>query len=167
MSTSPSHRSRRGRRRVEPWPLAVAGLLLAMIASALAFWAVAAAHPVTLVAEDPFQAGLAYNDRVAERRRAEALGLVLALDTAPAEGGVAVRVRVTRDGGPAGAVERVVVRRERPTEGGLDAAFPLEAGPDGVFRGRVPVPRPGRWRLVATATVEGVELRRAFALGGS
>lgn len=157
----------RPERRVEPWPLAVAGLLLAMITSALGFWAIAAANPVTLVAEDPFRAGLAYNERVAERRRAEALGLGIALETAPAEGGVAVRVRVTRGGGRAAEAERVVVRRERPTQGGLDADLPLERGPQGVFTGRVPVPRAGRWRLVATATVEGVEVRRAFPLRGS
>lgn len=151
---------------MEPWPLAVAGLLLAMIGSALAFWGIAASNPVTLVAKDPFAAGLAYNDRVAERRRAEALGLELALETAPAEGGVAVRVRVTREGAAAAGVERVRLRRERPTQGGLDAELPLEPAGAGVFRGRVPLPRPGAWRLVVVATVEGTELRRAFPLRG-
>lgn len=163
---APSSARTRRARRVEPWPLAVASLLLAMVGSALAFWAVAAAHPVTLVAEDPFRAGLAYKDRVAERRRAEALGLELALETAPVEGGVAVRVRVTSGEGRAARAERVVVRRERPTQGGLDADFPLERGPEGLFTGRVPVPRAGRWRLVATATVEGVPVRRTVTVEG-
>jgi hypothetical protein len=36
---------------VEPWPVAVVVLLLAMIGACLAFWAVAAAHPDPVVGD--------------------------------------------------------------------------------------------------------------------
>lgn len=39
-------------RRVEPWPLALAALLTAMIGICLAFWWVAATHPDPLVVDD-------------------------------------------------------------------------------------------------------------------
>jgi hypothetical protein len=45
-----------GDRRVEPWPLALAGLLLAMIAGSLAFYWIAARHPDARVLEHPLAA---------------------------------------------------------------------------------------------------------------
>jgi hypothetical protein len=44
--------------RVEPWPVAVGLLLLAMIGACLAFWAIAATHPDPVVG-DPWQGGAA------------------------------------------------------------------------------------------------------------
>ena len=62
--------------------------------------------------------------------------------------------------------DRVEVLRERPAEGGLDQTFELEATSDG-HAGRIPLPRPGRWNLVVTATVDGAAVRETFALRGT
>jgi hypothetical protein len=40
-------------RRREPWPWILAGLLLAMVASSLAFWWIAATHPDPRVRAHP------------------------------------------------------------------------------------------------------------------
>jgi nitrogen fixation protein FixH len=74
-------------------------------------------------------------------------------------------VRVTVLGADGGWVpaQEVVVRRERPAEGGLDADFALRADGDG-FVGTLPLPRPGRWRLAVTATVGGRPVRQQFAV---
>jgi nitrogen fixation protein FixH len=149
-------------RRVEPWPLAVAALLLAMIATCLAFLAVASRNPDPLVVEDAWRAGRAYSESVRAARRAEALGWRLELATVPAPGGVDVRVTVP-DRAAAQAFSRVEVRRERPAEGGLDARFELSPA-DGAFAGRVPLPRRGRWHLVVRAENGGEAIERAFAV---
>ena len=58
------------RRPIEPWPWALAGLLVAMIGSSLLLWSIAASNPDGLVAEDAWQAGLQYNAQVAAARAA-------------------------------------------------------------------------------------------------
>jgi nitrogen fixation protein FixH len=150
-------------RRIEPWPVGLALLLLAMIAGSLAFLAVAAAHPDPLVVEDAYVAGLQYNDAVRARRRAEALGVSLELTAEPRDGGMAVRVQARGPGGDPVRPQAVRVRRERPAEGGLDADFELRLQ-GGVWSGQIPLPRPGRWRLIASADVTGETLRVARAV---
>jgi hypothetical protein len=44
------------RTRMEPWPVAVIALLVAMIGACLAFWAIAATHPDPVVG-DPWDGG--------------------------------------------------------------------------------------------------------------
>ena len=112
--------------------------------------------------DDAYRAGLEVNQALRDQRRAEALGFRIALGARPAPDGVALRVAVTdADGAPA-AARRVVVRRERPAEGGFDADFELEPRGEG-FAGHIPLPLRGRWRLVATAEVEGAPLRKVFS----
>lgn len=149
-------------RRLEPWPLALAGLLLAMMATSLGFWAVAAAHPDPLVVDDAYRAGLRYNDELQARRRAEALGVELDLELRPDPEGIHVAVSIAAPDGPVSA-ERVVLRRERPAEGGFDADFELLRR-DGAWIGHVPLPRPGRWQLVASASLRGETLQRRFGI---
>jgi nitrogen fixation protein FixH len=149
-------------RRFEPWPFGLALLLLAGIGASLAFFAVASANPDAEVVDDAYRAGLQVNEALREQRRAEELGFRMELGARPAPGGVALQVAVTdADGAPA-AIERVVVRRERPAEGGFDADFELGRHGEG-FAGRIPLPRHGRWRLVAIAEVGGAPLRRVFS----
>jgi hypothetical protein len=42
----------RTRRRVEPWPVALAAALALMVGACVAFYAIAAAHPDPLVAQE-------------------------------------------------------------------------------------------------------------------
>lgn len=152
-----------GERRFEPWPFGIALLLLAGIGGSLAFYAVAVANPDAEVVEDAYQAGLELNETLRAERRAEERGYRLDLRTRPGTDAVEVVVSVSDAAGAPAPAERVVVRRERPAEGGFDQEFELVPG-EGGFVGRVPLPRPGRWRLVATADVEDASLRRVFSL---
>jgi nitrogen fixation protein FixH len=142
----------------EPWPWIVAGGLAASMAVSLAFARLALVHPDPLVVEDAYAAGLSWNRAQQEFARADAAGWRLDL-TATADGD-AVRVAVAaRDGAGAQLREaRLSVRRVRSSEGGYDAEFEL----DGDGTARIPLPRPGRWLLVASATRDGAMLERSY-----
>ncbi len=155
------------RRRIEPWPFYLAGMLLAMIAGSLTFLAIARAHPDPLVVDDPYLAGLRFNEERAAQQRAEALGVSLELTTRADAEGVEVRALLRDPSGALRPPQHLVLRRERPAEGGLDADFLLEraAGAEaGAYRGHVPLPRPGRWRLVARAELGDEVLERSLKL---
>jgi nitrogen fixation protein FixH len=138
-------------------------LLLSMIGASIAFYVVAAANPDPVVVDDAYRAGLRYNEAQRTRDRAAVLGYELALATHIEGTGVTVALRVRDRSGHDVLPERAQVRRERPAEGGLDEVFELEASGN-AFAGRVPLPLPGRWRLVAVARVEGESLERSFDL---
>lgn len=150
-------------RRFEPWPFILAAGLLFMIATSLSFYAVARANPDALVVSDAYEAGLRYNALQAERRAAQELGLDILLEATLVPGSAELRVAVVGADGTAVAASDVSVRRERPAEGGYDEDFSLAAD-DAGFVGEVPLPRPGRWRLVVTARVDGQTVRRAFGV---
>lgn len=142
-------------RRFEPWPWILVGLLGLMISGSLTFFAIASANPDPLVVEDVWEAGLRYNATLADRERARELGVVLELEAARGPDGVAVRVRLTPSNTTAQSVR---IRRERPSQGGFDADFPLTW--DGEqWSGQVPIPLQGRWHLTATANVDDAPLK--------
>ena len=61
------------RRSPEPWPLAVVGMLLAMVLSCVAFYRIAVTHPDPVVVPDAQAAEAAFNaaaERAAAERRA-------------------------------------------------------------------------------------------------
>lgn len=153
-----------GERRFEPWPAILTLLLATMMAVGVGFFVVASRNVDALVVEDAYEAGLLENDRRRERERAAALGVDLEVRTGPApDGGLRVSVRAVGPGAEPVLPERVLVRRERPAEGGLDADFELGADAEG-HSGVVTFPRPGRWHLIVTAIVEGLPVRERFAL---
>ncbi len=147
-----------------PWPWILGGLLLFMVTSSLAFLRVALSHPDPLVVEDGYTAGRDYNERVRAARRGEALGwqLSLAADLQGSEAGVQVAVRDA--GGRPVAVDRVVLSRVRPAEGGLDAELDLAPAGFGDFAGRVALPRAGRWHLRVRAERGDDAVERTFAV---
>lgn len=146
-----------GPRRFEPWPWLLIGLLSAMIGSSLSLFAIASANRDGLVG-DAWETGLAYNANVAARRAAEEQGLGIDLESAATPDGA--RVAVHLEGAPA---DRVTVERIRPAEAGWDRSFALrdEAG---AWRGEVPLPRPGRWRLRVRADFGSAWLQREIDL---
>jgi len=150
-------------RRIELWPVLLGALLLTMIAASIAFYLIAAANPDPVVVDDAYGAGLRYNEAQRTRGRAARLGYELALDTRGEGDGVRVMLRVRDRAGRSVAPERARVRRVRPAEGGHDDVFELQDD-GGAFAGRIPLPLPGRWRLVAVARVEGETLERSFDL---
>jgi nitrogen fixation protein FixH len=155
----------RPRAPIEPWPWILAALLFAMVAGSLAFYQVARANPDPLVVDDAYAAGLHYSERVRAERRAEALGWEVTLHATPDPGGAHVSVALRDATGSPLEATRASLRRERPAEGGLDAEFALRpAGAPGRFEAQVPLPRRGRWRLVARFERGGETVERAFAL---
>lgn len=147
-----------------PWPWILAGLLAFMVTSSFAFLRVALSHPDPLVVADAYSAGREYNERVRAARRGEALGwqVSLAADLRGAEAGVRVAVR-DADGKPV-EVDRVVLARVRPAEGGLDAELDLAPAGSGDFTGRVALPREGRWHLRVRAERGDDAVERTFAV---
>lgn len=152
-----------GRRRLEPWPLGLAALLLSMISASLTFLGVATRHPDPLVVEDAYGAGLRYSERLRAERRAENLGWQIALEATPQGDGARVRVRARDAEGRPLAGARVSLRRERPAEGGLDAEAALRPDGEG-FAGVIALPRPGRWHLIARVDRDGERAERRFEL---
>jgi nitrogen fixation protein FixH len=157
MTDARSIRTRRPPR--EPWPYALAGLLLGMIGISIAFYAVAAHYPDAEVVPDLHAAGQQYNHELDLRREAHASGLSLGVETETRAGGVWVEVSVRDASSAAVRFEEVRVRRIRPAEGGYDADFALEGA-----AGFVPLPLPGRWRLEAQARVGDRVLHRELSL---
>lgn len=151
--------ARRG--RVEPWPLVVMGLLVGMGVVLGLFLRTAIVHRDTMVVDDAYAAGLRLSSEIEAGRRVAARGWDLELAAAPEAEAVRVQVRLVADGA-APAPERVVLRRERPAEGGLDRSYELTPAGDGSFAGLVPLPRPGRWHLEARAEVGGEAVVRRF-----
>jgi nitrogen fixation protein FixH len=142
----------------EPWPWIVAGSLAAAIAVSLGFARVAVMHPDPLVVDDAYTAGLAWNRVQEARARAAAAGWRIALSAAAEGDGVRVTVAAADgDGRPLRAAQ-LSVRRVRPSEGGYDAEFALDAA----GTAQIPLPRSGRWLLVARAASDGAALERVY-----
>jgi nitrogen fixation protein FixH len=150
-------------KRREPWPVALAALLLAMIGTSTGFYEVAARHPDPLVVQDAFAAERSVSERLRAERRAEALGWDLALAVELRPGIAHVEARLRDRGGALLAADRVSLLRERPAEGGLDATVPLTADGDG-WTGDVALPRPGRWHLVVRAERGADTAERTYAV---
>ncbi len=143
----------RTRRRFEPWPWVLALLLAAMISVSLSLWAIASANRDGVVG-DAWEAGLRFNDELAARSAAEALGLALEVDLSQTSSGV--RVHASLGGAEP---ESVSVERIRPAESGYDRSWALERSGAGWER-EIPLPRAGRWRLRVHAEVEGARVER-------
>jgi nitrogen fixation protein FixH len=142
----------------EPWPWIVAGGLAAMIAVSLALARTALEHPDPLVTEDVYAAGLAWNQRQRGLALAEAAGWQLELVATPERDGVRVALAATDAAGRRLRRAHLSVRRVRPSEGGYDADIPLASDGSAL----VPLPRPGRWLLVASAERDGALAERVY-----
>ncbi len=151
------------RRRREPWPIAVAALLLFMIGGSVGFLRVALRHPDPLVVTDANGAKLDYPETVRAARRAAELGWQITLEATPHPGAADVRVALSDERGRPIRADRVLLRRERPAEGGLDDEAVLHAENDR-WSGAIELPRAGRWTLVVRAEFDGEAAERSFAL---
>jgi len=153
------------KRRFEPWPVALAAALTFMIATSIAFLCTAIRHPDAILVADSYAAEPAVAEDLLARSRGADLGWELAVVTLPRAGGVAVDAAMLDAAGRNVAVERMVVRRERPAEGGLDAEVALVREGDR-FRGDIALPRGGRWQLVVRAEHDGAVVERRLAIWG-
>lgn len=149
-----------GRRRIEPWPIAIVILLASMIGASLAFLRTSILHPDAVIAEDAFRASAQYDADLRRQLRAEAKGWSVDARLTPTAEGVRVEARLQDAQGATLAADRVTAWSERPSEGGLDAAerelAPSDAGTS--HAGELALPRPGRWVLWIRAEREGETL---------
>ena len=150
-------------RRREPWPLALAALLAAMMGTSVGFYRVASRSADALVVEDAFAAERQESDRLRAERRAESLGWQIGLALELHAGGARVIAELRDAEGRPLEADRVSLLRERPAEGGLDATIALERIGAG-FAGDVPLPRAGRWHFVVHAERNGERAERSFAV---
>jgi nitrogen fixation protein FixH len=150
MTTSGLPSGGRGGRRREPWPLALAGLLLAMAVVLAAFLAAAITHPDAVLVDDAYAASERYDAALRSAERSSALGLRLELAAELAPGGARVALRLFDADGRALAADRVRLRRERPAQGGYDADIAVHSDGRG-WTAQVALPLPGRWTLEGRA----------------
>lgn len=153
------------RRGIEPWPYVLAGALALMISISVAFLWVSIAHPDAVLVHDAWAVEPEVAAALRARGRAEAQRWDLAVRTRPEADGVAVEAELRDAEGRSLLAERVLVLRERPAEGGLDAEVTLMRDGD-VFKGHVSLPLPGRWQLVVRAEREGALAERRVTLRG-
>lgn len=154
------------RRGSGPWPIALALGLLLMISGSLAFLWTAIRHPDAVIAGDAFSATRAYESAMQSRSRAEARGWHLETDASPSALGIRVRAVMRDDERRVLAADRVLVHREHPSAGGLDATFVAHAEGD-AFVADVPLPREGEWRVWVRAEREGETLLERLTVKGA
>jgi len=150
-------------RRIEPWAVGVVAVLALGLAGPIAFLWVAVHAPPERVATDPWRASLAQDAE--ERVRASGLDTGWDVTLVAQRTSTGVRVALapatTRRPLPDDVVLRL--RRERPERADLDAEIALVRSGDS-WTADVPLPAPGRWRLLARAGAGDVWIERSFAL---
>lgn len=153
----------RAERRIEPWAAGTALVLALGLAGPIAFLWIAVHAPPERVATDPWRASLAQDAEERVRGSGRDTGWDVSLVAERTSTGVRVELApaTTRRPLPEDVVVRL--RRERPERADLDAEIALERV-DGRFRAEVPLPAPGRWRLLARAGAGDVWIERSFAL---
>lgn len=159
---APVHAQLRRRRR-EPWPLAIAGLLLAMAGVLAAFLCISIVHPDPVLVGDAYAASGRYDEALRAAGRAAALGLRLELTSTPAPGGARVTLRLLDADARPVAADRMLVQRERPNQGGLDASIEATPDADG-WTAFVALPLAGRWIVEARAERGGAMVVRRIEL---
>ncbi|HEY8156239.1 MAG TPA: FixH family protein [Myxococcota bacterium] len=147
----------------EPWPLAIVGLLLVMAAVLAGFLSAALLHPDPVIVSDSYAASQRYDSALRAADRASQLGLRVTLTAQPAPGGTRVAVRLLGADGRALPADRVLVHRERPTQGGFDASVEATPDSDG-WTAFVALPLPGSWILEARVERGGELVSRRIAV---
>jgi nitrogen fixation protein FixH len=153
----------RAERRVEPWAVGVAAVLALGLTGPIAFLWIAVHAPPERVATDPWRVSLAQGAEERVRASGRDTGWDVTLVAERTSTGVRVELEpaTTREPLPDGVELRL--RRERPERADLDTEVALARSGDR-WTADVPLPVPGRWRLVTRAGAGDVWIERSFAL---
>lgn len=123
----------------EPWPwILMAGPATVVVAGFVTAW-LAVRSDDGLVVDDYYKQGLAINQTLGRSDAAERLGIKAELHLADGS------VRVLLAGAGAGALTLQLVH---PTRAGMDQRLELAMVQPGVYEGRLPPMRAGRWNVV-------------------
>lgn len=128
----------------EPWPwILMAGPATVVLAGVITTWLAVASFD-GLVADDYYKQGLAINQVLARKQRAQALGLAGRLELNRDTGALSVRL----DAADAVALPRsLTLKLAHATRPGLDQSLELLRGP-AAYSGRAAALAPGRWHAV-------------------
>lgn len=151
---APSTGQRRRPRRRLHWGVAIALVYLAFAVATMGFVVFALGQPVDLVSADYYAQSLRQDERLAARRRADALGA--ALDASLTSDGRTLVLRVPREAA-IGAVGTVTLYR--PSNGGSDRSVPIQLNGDGVQRLPLAGLERGRWLLYVDWRAGGAHYR--------
>jgi len=123
----------------EPWPwILMAGPAMVVVAGFVTAW-LALRSDDGLVVDDYYKQGLAINQTLGRSDAAERLGINAELHLVDGS------VRVLLAGAGAGALTLQLVH---PTRAGMDQRLELAMVKQGVYEGRLPPMRAGRWNVV-------------------
>lgn len=153
----------RAERPFEPWAVGIAAALALGLAGPIAFLWVAVHAPPERVATDPWRASLAQADEEHARAQGRASGWDVALRAAPTDAGVRVELVPSSSRAPLPEDFELRLRRERFERADLDAEIALVHS-HGRWLAEVPLPAPGRWRLLARAGRADAWIERSFTL---
>ncbi len=135
-----------------PWLFVAAMGVVVAVNGGLVYFAIR--EPVGIVVKNPYQDGLRYNERLAERRQQIALGwqVAAAVEGEIAAGPVEVRVEAKdRDGAPLSSLAGSI-RFERPVERLAPVEAELTPVGDGHYVAAARLPRAGQWDLTVEFT---------------
>lgn len=147
MSQTQSHRY-----RWIPWVFVAAMAVVVAVNGGLVYFATR--EPVGLIVKNPYQDGLRYNERLAERREQRALGWQIAAAVYPAATAGSFEVRIEardRSGAPLSMLAGKV-RFDRPVERLATVETELKPLGNGYYLAAVKLPRPGQWDLTVDFT---------------
>lgn len=150
-------------RRVEPWAIGIPAALLLGLTGPIAFLWIAIHSPPERVATDPWNAKLAQDAEERVRAEGQASGWDVSLRASATGSGVHVELEPSTVGMPLPADLQLRLRRERPERADLDVEIPLSRSGDR-WIADVPLPAPGRWRLLARAGSPEVWVERSFVV---
>lgn len=124
----------------EPWPwILIAGPAIVIVACLVTAW-LAFSGEDGLVIDDYYKQGLAINQTLSRSDAAGRLGIEAEVYFVDGR----VRVQLAAAAGPGTLTLRVL----HPTRAGMDQSLNLGAVEPGVYEGRLPPLRPGRWHVV-------------------
>ncbi len=150
-------------RRVEPWAIGIPAALLLGLTGPIAFLWIAIHAPPEREATDPWNAKLAQAAEERVRADGRASGWDVSLRASAVDSGVRVELEPSTRNAPLPADLQLRLRRERPERADLDAEIALSRDGDR-WIADVPLPAPGRWRLLARAGNADVWVERSFVV---
>ena len=150
-------------RRIEPWAVGTAAALLLGLSGPIAFLWIALHAPPERVATDPWRAALGQSAEEHMRASGRDTGWDVSLRAVRTSGGVRVELAPATTREPLPHDLDLRLRRERPERAGLDGEIALVRS-GAVWIADVPLPAPGRWRLLARAGAGDTWIERSFAL---
>jgi len=150
-------------RRIEPWAVGSVAVLALGLAGPIAFLWIAVHAPPERVATDPWHVSLAQDAEERVRASGRDSGWDVSLRASRTSTGVRVELAPATSSWPLPEKLELRLRRERPDRADLDTEIALVRS-GGHWTAEVPLPAPGRWRLLARAGAGDVWVERSFAL---